>query len=91
MTLKKANMLLDFLILGENKLQNGLIDPEKSWNKENDSLHSIVKTLVDLSEMNIKIMNSIRKELQVKCKHPKKFRDKDPDGQFYCTNCNQDL
>ncbi len=47
MTLKKANVLLDFLILGENKLQNGLIDPEKSWNKENDRFNSMVKSLAD--------------------------------------------
>ena len=32
-----------------------------------------------------------KSEKQIKCKHPKKFRDVDPDGNLYCTGCNQDL
>ena len=91
MVSKKAIYLIDLLLQGDIKLRNGMIDPLKIWNSDNDSFHSLVQTFVGLLDQNIKIIKAIQKELHVNCKHPKKMRDKLPDGQWYCMNCNNDL
>lgn len=33
----------------------------------------------------------LKKEIAPNCKHPKKLRDVDPDGNPYCMGCNLDL
>jgi len=44
-----------------------------------------------IEDMAKRFVELIKKELQTKCKHPKMMRDRDPEGNWYCTSCNQDL
>ncbi len=91
MVTKKAIHLIDLLLQGDIKLRDGMLDPAKMWNSDNDAFRSLVQTWAGLLEQNITILKSIQKELHVNCKHPKKMRDKTSDGQEYCMNCNCDL
>ena len=91
MVSKKAIYLVDLLLEGDIKLRDGLIDPSKRWNSDNDQFHSLVQTFAGLLEQNILNLKSLKMELVGKCKHPKKMRDKLPGGQWYCMNCNLDL
>lgn len=91
MTVKKALALIDFLIQYETKMQNGMADPSKSWNTGTENIKDLAKTLSECHSGNVRVLNIIKKELVVKCKHPKKMRDKTADGQWYCMNCNLEL
>lgn len=91
MVSKKAVEILDFLIDYETKMHTAMSDPSKSWNIGNDSIGKLAKTLSDCHKDNIRVLNIIKKELVPNCKHPKKMRDKTPNGQWYCTNCNMDI
>lgn len=91
MVTKKAIFLVDLLLEVDIKLRDGMIDPSKMWNSDNDKIHSMVQTFAGLLDQNILILNTLRKELVGNCKHPKKMRDKTSKGQWYCMNCNLDL
>lgn len=91
MTVKKALEMIDFLLTYETKMQKGMEDPTKSWNTGTENIKDLAKTLSDCHKGNVQVLNIIKKELVVKCKHPKKMRDKTSDGQWYCMNCNSDL
>lgn len=43
-------------------------------------MNDLAKTLSKLHDNNVQVLNFIKKELVVKYKHPKKMRDKTPDG-----------
>ncbi len=91
MVTKKAVFLVDLLLKGDIKLRDGMLDPKKIWNSDNDQFHSLVQTYAGLLEQNIRILQALKKELVGKCKHPKRMRDKTANGQWYCMNCNLDL
>lgn len=91
MTVKKALEMIDFLIEYEEKIQDAMSDPTKSWNIGTDNIKNLAKTLSDSHRDNVRILNGIKKELVPNCKHPKKMRDRTRDGQWYCMNCNLDL
>jgi hypothetical protein len=91
MVSKKAIFLINLLLEGDIKLRDGILDPSKIWNSEEDQFHSLVQTYAGLLNQNIKILQVILKEFHVNCKHPKKMRDQLPDGQQYCMNCNLDI
>lgn len=91
MTVKKALKLLDFLIEYEEKMQNTMSDPTKSWNIGGDNIVKLAKTLSSCHKDNVRVLNIIKKELVPNCKHPKKIRDKTANGQWYCMSCNLDL
>ncbi len=91
MTVKRALALLDFLIEYETKLQQGMIDPTQSWNVGFDCMKELASSLAKSHGDNVQILNLVKKELVTNCKHPKKMRDKSPNGQWYCMNCNSDL
>jgi len=91
MTKKNAIKILDIYIERNNKLANGLLDPTQPWNDSFDFIKRLVETLSDLTKDDTKVLELIKKQLQTNCKHPKKMRDKDPEGQWYCMDCNQDL
>lgn len=91
MVTKKAIHLIDLLLQGDIKLRDGMLDPSKSWNFDNDQIHSLVQTHVGLLDQNIKILETLQKELKINCQHPKILQDKDPSGQEYCLSCNQDM
>lgn len=91
MTIQKARKLVDWLLENDKKLRNDLLDPEKSWNKgKPDMIGELAGEFARIFERDCKVLQVIRKELGVKCKHPKKMRDK-ANGIWYCMNCNQDL
>ncbi len=83
--------MLDWLAETNAKMREGLLAADKPWNKEPDIIHRLVVVLAELSGRDTEILAKIRKELEVKCKHPKKFRDIDPKSRSYCVCCNQDL
>ena len=91
MVSKKAIFLIDLLLQEDINLRDGILDPSKTWNSDNDVFHGIVQTFTHLLNQNITILQAIQKELHTNCKHPKKMRDKLPDGQWYCMNCSIDL
>ncbi len=91
MSVKKAIKLLDIFLERNNKLADDLIDPTKPWNGSFDFITPLIETLADLTKDDTKVLELIKKQLQTNCKHPKKMRDKDPEGQWYCMDCNQDL
>jgi len=89
MTVKKAIKILDWWI--EHK-KNGMEQLKKQWNYQTfDEATGVAKTLFEMDETIIYNLEKIRKELIPNCKHPKKMRDRDPNGQWYCMNCNLDL
>ena len=91
MTIQKAIKILDWLIETDQKIVEGFIDPTKSWNQNFDCTKELAQTMADLKKKDIETFVMIKKELEIKCKHPKKMRDRTPDGQWYCMNCNLDL
>ncbi len=91
MVSKKVISLIDLLLQGDIKLRDGMLDPSKKWNSDNDVFHSLVQTFTRLLDQNITILKAIQKELHTNCKHPKKMRDRLPNGQWYCMNCDIDL
>lgn len=91
MTIKKAIEILDYII--EKKLEKkiGLLDPLKPWNQGNESIKEMSNTVAEIIDDDIKILQTIKKEITPNCKHPKKMRTKDAKGNLYCMNCNLDL
>lgn len=91
MTVKQAIKLLDMLIKSDRNIVDRLLDSKKPWNTEFDNIRRLAKSFADLAEQDMQILTEIKNELVVKCSHPKKLRDIDPNGKPYCTACNQDL
>ena len=91
MSVKKALLMIDFLIEYETKMQKGMADPTKSWNVGTENIKDLAKTLSECHGDNIRVLGDIQKELIPNCKHPKKMRDRTADGQWYCMDCNFDL
>ncbi len=91
MTRKNALKILDDYIAKKSCLKTGLLDKNRSWNQGQDCIQELSKELALVMETDLKILNSLKKELEPKCKHPKKLHDNDPDGNLYCMGCNLDL
>jgi len=87
MTVKKAINILDWWI--EQK-KHGMEKLKVDWNFYDDD-HGLAKTLLNVDKITISNLETIRNELVPNCKHPKKMKDRTPDGQWYCMNCNLDL
>jgi len=91
MTVKNALKILDGYYEQKANLKNGLEDPTKVWNIGYDLMTQVAKMIADSIDTDLNILNDIKKQIQPKCKHPKKFHDKGPDGNLYCMGCNLDL
>lgn len=63
----------------------------KEWDDPADLMTRCAKLQVDMNNQYMSVLATILKILTVKCKHPKKYRDKTNDGVWYCMNCNSDL
>ena len=87
MTVKKAIKILDWWI---NQKKYGLEKLKEKWDYSYDD-YGITTTLLNADRITISNLDMIRQELVPNCNHPKKMRDKTPDGQWYCMNCNLDL
>ena len=91
MTVKRAIRILDAFIEKYQMEAEDLLKPAQSWNQHFDCLKELVITMSDSKRGDAQVLRIIKKELLVNCKHPKKIRDRDPKGNWYCMNCNQDL
>lgn len=72
-------------------MQKSLADSTKAWNSGSGCMKVLSETLSKCHEDNAQVLNLIKKELVPNCKHPKKMRDKDPNGKWYCMKCNSEL
>lgn len=89
MTVKKAIEILDWWI---NRKKQSMEHFLKEWNFEShDKATGVAKMLFESDKVAISNLERIKMELVPNCKHPKKMRDRLPDGQWYCMNCNMDL
>ena len=86
MTVQKAIKILDWWITQKHQAMETL---QEKWKNSDDS-YGISKTLLDYDQVIVSNLESIKKELVPKCKHPKNMRDK-IGNQWYCMNCNFDL
>lgn len=68
----------------------GLLSPDRSWNKDLDCARELAKTIANLTQEETQVLELVKKQLLPKCKHPKKMHDT-CGGQKYCMNCNMDL
>jgi len=91
MTVKKALKILDGYYERKTSLKTGLEDPTKAWNCGHDLATQVAEMMADHIETDLVVLKAIKKQIQPKCKHPKKFQDIDPDGNRYCMDCNLDL
>jgi hypothetical protein len=89
MTVKKAIEILDWWINHKKQSVKQLV---KKWNyAEHDKCTEVSHALIESEKIVLSNLETIRAELVPDCKHPKKMRDRLPDGQWYCMNCNMDL
>ena len=63
---------------------------KEEWDYSDDD-YGVTKTFLNADRITISNLDMIRKELVPNCNHPEKMKDKTPDGQWYCMNCNLDL
>ena len=87
MTVQKAIKIIDWWL---DRKKTTMEQFKEKW-KDSDDAYGVEKTLLDMDKTIIENLELIKKELVPNCKHPKKMRDKTPDGQLYCMNCNLDL
>lgn len=89
MTVKKAIKILDWWLAHKKQ---GMEELKTKWYyQEHDDATDVAKTIFEMDKIIIYNLEKIRNELVPNCKHPKKMRDRAPDGQWYCMACNLDL
>jgi len=89
MTVKKAIKILGWWITNKKQSMKKL---KNEWNYgKYDEMTGVAKTIFDMDRIILSNLENVRNELVTDCKHTKKMRDKDPNGQWYCMACNQDL
>jgi len=63
--------------------------------KPNDSFTSLCRTMKEIEEKKLKVVESligfIKSEHKTKCKHPKKMNDISLNGVKYCMKCGEDV
>lgn len=88
--IKTAIIITEGLIEAHLKNSKGIRKLIQDWTSETKELGIVI---ADVHDTVAKCLIEIKKLLEGKpnCKHPKKMRDKLPDGQWYCMNCNSDI
>ena len=89
MTTKKAVKIVEMLFEKKTGLKQDLAKPENNWG--DGIVGGLVQTELRSLSNEIEWLKILKKEIVPNCKHPKKMRDRTPDGQWYCMNCNLDL
>lgn len=69
------------------KNANGMRERVKDWDNGSKRLGIVI---AEVYEDVAKCILAIKKNIQPKCKHPKKMQDV-CEGQRYCMNCNMDI
>ena len=90
MTIKNALGVIEGYCEQKIKLKEGMKDPTKSWNKEQDLVTQVSDMMTDSIDTDIIVLKVLIKQIKPNCKHPKNMRDYDGKG-WYCMNCNWDL
>jgi len=90
MTVKKAIRILAWIQDNKTKTVKEFYEPEILSSKSELGV-GLYRTLLQATETDIHNLQAVKEQLVSDCKHPKKMRDKDPDGKWYCMNCNQGL
>ena len=90
MTTKKAIEILDWILNNKTKTKKEFYEPE-ILNAKYETSANLYRTLLQIAETDIHNLQAVKEQLVIKCKHPKKLRDVDPDGKLYCVGCNLDL
>jgi len=88
MTVKKAIKILDWWIDHKKQSMEQLL---KKWNYNPKNPTDVERLLIETTDTELCNLEIIRAQLVSNCSHPKKMRDKLPDGQEYYMNCNFDL
>ena len=93
MTVKNALETMDAAITHYSKTIDGMGELVASWGKDpDDHLPTDVgNMIISILQDFVKLLQVLIKLLRPRCRHPKKFRDRDGDGNWYCTSCNLDL
>lgn len=89
--IKTAIKIIDHLIECHLRNVNGIEKLTKDWDDDHmkELAKGVASTHEDVAKCLLVVKNCIKEK--PKCKHPKKMRDKSPDGQWYCMNCNEDI
>lgn len=93
--MKKILSALKNLVENRKEIIHSLQDTSQPWNIGNEAISiNLAKGLSEFLSKEIEyleaIIQNIEREKSIKCKHPKKDRDK-CNGVWYCMNCNSDL
>jgi hypothetical protein len=88
--IKTAIEITEILMHAHLKNSSGIKNLVKDWTSDSKDLGI---TIAEVHEDVAKCLFTIKKLLEEKpkCKHPKKMKDRSPDGQWYCMNCNEDI
>ncbi|MGY5147890.1 MAG: hypothetical protein ACW9W4_07825 [Candidatus Nitrosopumilus sp. bin_7KS] len=95
MSLEKILKGIDIYLEGKKQLVSGLENEIKFWS--DDKISSLTSALIDSLQTDVQFLEVLQQKLlfqnnlKSNCKHPKKMRDRDPEGIWYCMNCNANL
>lgn len=90
MTVKKAIEIIEWILNNKTKTVKEFYEPEILKAKYEIGAN-LYRTLLQVTETDIHNLQAVKEQLVPNCKHPKKMRDRAPNGQWYCMNCNLDL
>ena len=90
MTVKQAIKILSWILDNKTKTVKEFYEPEL-LRARSDLCTDLYRTLLKATETDIYNLQVVKEQLVPNCKHPKKMRDRDPDNQWYCMECNMDL
>jgi hypothetical protein len=91
MTVKKALKIIDYIIDKKLQAKIDVLSLDRPWNQGSTNLIGLSEAYAIRLDNDVELFQILKKQLKPNCKHPKKFHDKDPDGNLYCMGCNLDL
>jgi hypothetical protein len=98
MSLIKILKGIQYYLDSKKNLVSGLENEIKSW--PDDKISSLTSALLDSLKTDVQFLEALKQKLESEntlnttkssCMHPKKMRDRDPEGVWYCMNCNRNL
>ena len=98
MSLTKILKGIQYYLDSKKQLVSGLENEIKSW--PDDKISRLTSALLDSLKTDVQFLDALKQKLESEnklkstksnCKHPKKMKDKDPEGIWYCMNCNENL
>ena len=86
MTSKKAVQMLDEFVRIKTAYIDDMANPHSSWNTGWESIRMLAKEMIYETSQEIEVLELIRQELVLNCKHPPEMHDVCK-GQKYCMDC----